>query len=250
MRRLIWLAAAALALLGAGIAVAHEGEGKSVAKVSATFTATTASNVSTSSCTGSDGTYVSTRGRWTGSSTGDPSLTGNTTIDAESLINTTTGVGTVSGHMRIDVSGGGHTTADFDAVYSGGHIAGLAEGRGSASWKRLIANLSADWPSTGGFANGKLGGTTGGDAVVVSSGGCRPAQVKPETIVLRGAVTLGANNATITVAGVSCNVPSNLASSVGSLHNGDRVEAKCTSASGTNTLVSINGDHHGDDHHH
>jgi hypothetical protein len=246
MRRLIWAAVGVVALLGAGIAVAHEGESKSVIKVSTQFTAGTGADVRTSTCTGSDGTYVTTRGRWTGTAvnaSGDAALNGNVTIDAQALVNTTTGVGTVEGRLRIDTSDGKHTGVNFDAVYSGGHVTGLAEGRGS-SGQKLIANLSADWASATGFQSGKLGGgTAGGDAVELSPGGCRPApQPKPETIQAHGAVSLGANNATVTVAGVTCNVPSNLASAVGSLHNGDRIEIKCLSASGTNTLLHVSGE--------
>jgi len=244
MRRLILISVAGLALVGAGAAVAWEGQSKSVKQISAAFTATTASDVRTSTCTDSGNvTYTSTRGRWTGTATGDPSLSGNATLDAELLVNSS-GDGIVSGRLRID--GANHTSADFDGVVSGGtHIAGLAEGHGSAAWNRLVANLSADWSSSGGFTNGKLGGgTAGGNAVVVTSGGCRPAQApKPESLELHGAVTIGANNATVTVAGVNCNVPSTLTSTVASLHNGDRVEIKCTSSSGTNTLVTVHGEH-------
>ena len=75
MRRLILITAAGLALLGAGIAVAHEGGSKSVKQVAATFTATTGSNVQTSTCTGSDNvTYTTTRGRWTGTAATTGSL--------------------------------------------------------------------------------------------------------------------------------------------------------------------------------
>jgi hypothetical protein len=252
MRRLILIAVAGLALVGAGAAVAWEGQSKSVTKVSTTFTAGTGSNVRTSTCTGSDGTYVSTSGRWTGTAvnaSGDAALNGNATVDAFLLVNTTTGVGTVSGRLRIDTTDGKHTAANFDAVYSGGHVVGLAEGHGS-SGQRIVGNISADWASNTGFQNGKLGGTAGGDAVELSHGGCRPETVKPETIELHGAVTLGTNNATLTVANVTCTVPPNLASTVASLHNGDRVEIKCTSASGTNTLVQVKGERdHGQNKH-
>jgi hypothetical protein len=246
MRRLMWIAAAAVGLLGAGIAVAHEGGSRAVKQVSATFTATTASDVRTSTCTGSDNvTYTTTRGRWTGTALGDPTLAGNATVDAELLINSA-GDGFVSGKLRID--GANHTSARFEGVVSGGvHIAGLAEGHGNAPWNKLVANLSADWSSAGGFTGGKLGGgTTGGNAVILTSGGCKSTSPKPETVEAHGALTLGANNATVAVAGVTCNVPSDLATKVAKLHTGDRVEIKCTSASGTNTLVKIEGkgDHH------
>jgi hypothetical protein len=242
MRRLMWIAAAAVGLLGAGIAVAHEGGSRAVKQVSATFMATTASNVRTSTCTGSDNvTYTTTRGRWTGPATGDPTLTGNATVDAELLVNSA-GDGFVSGKLRID--GANHTSAWFEGVIAGGtHIAGLAEGHGNAPWSKLVANLSADWSSAAGF-NGKLGGgTSGGNAVVLTSGGCK--SPKPETVEAHGALTLGANNATVTVAGVTCNVPSDLSTKVAKFHSSDRVEIKCTSASGTNTLTRIagKGDH-------
>ena len=71
MRRLIWVSTAAVALLGAGIAVAHEGGTKSITKLGATtFAATTASDVSTSTCSDGKNTYATTRGRWTGAATG------------------------------------------------------------------------------------------------------------------------------------------------------------------------------------
>jgi hypothetical protein len=244
MRRLMWIAAAVVGLLGAGIAVAHEGGSKAVKQVSATFNATAASNIRTSTCTGSDNViYTTTRGRWTGAALGDPTLAGNATIDAKVLVNSA-GDGFVSGKLRID--GANHTSAWFEGVISGGsHIAGLAQGHGNAPWSKLVANLSADWTSAGGFTGGKLGGgTVGGNAVVLTSGGCKAP--KPDTIEAHGALTLGANNATVTVAGVVCNVPSDLSARVAKLHSGDRVEIKCTSASGTNTLTRIEGRHHHD----
>jgi hypothetical protein len=247
MRRLISITTAAVALLGAGIAVAHEGGSKAVKQVSATFVATTPSDVRTSTCTGSDNvTYTTTRGRWSGTATttapaGDTSLSGNATVDAEVLVNSA-GDGFVSGRLRID--GANHTSAWFEGVISGGaHIAGLAEGRGSAQWSKLVANLSADWSSAGGFTKGMLGGgAAGGNAVVLTSGGCRTAPPpKPETINLHGAITIGAG--TVAVAGVTCAVPANLSAEVTKLHSGDRVEIKCTSASGTNTLARVDSDH-------
>lgn len=245
MRRLIWIAAAAFGLLGAGIAVAHEGEGKSITKVGATtFTAATGSDVSTATCTDGTNTYARTRGRWTGTVVGDAALAGNLTIDASSLVNTTTGVGTVSGRLRIDTPAGKHTNAEFDAVYSAGHIAGLAEGHGSDSWNRLVANISADWSATGGFANGKIGGSSGGDAVFLTSGGCRPSSSKPETIEAHGTVT-AATATSITVNGVTCTVPPTLSARVLALHpTTDRAAIKCTTVSGTNTLTRVEAEHH------
>ena len=49
----------------------------------------------------------------------------------------------------------------------------------------------------------------------------------------------GANYATVTVATLTCNVPTTL--SLATFKNGDFVEIKCTSSAGTNTLTSIKG---------
>src|SRR5438132_12612768 len=129
MRRMIWVVATALVLVGAGIAVAHDGDSNSVKQVSATFTATTASGVDTNTCTASDGSYATTHGTWTGTATStEPSLNGPATVDAKSVVNTRTGYGVVSGRLRVDGGDSSHTEAQFDAVYSNGHVAGLAEG--------------------------------------------------------------------------------------------------------------------------
>jgi hypothetical protein len=252
MRRLIWIAATVLVLVGAGIAVAHDNNGKSIKQVSAAFTANAASHVRTDTCTAADGTYASSRGDYTGTATStEPTLTGKASISAESVINTTTGYGTVNGKLRIDTADGKHTTAQFDAIYKNGHIVGLAEGHGSEGpWTKLVANLSADYTAAGGF-NGTLGGsgTAFVEAVLVSSGGCKPASSpKPETIDVHGAVTaVSATPPSITAVGVTCVVPTTLATAVAAIHVGDLVELKCTVSGATNTLASVSGDHH--DHH-
>ncbi|HEY3921015.1 MAG TPA: hypothetical protein VGL76_02775 [Gaiellaceae bacterium] len=261
--RLILIVAALGLLTGVGVAVAHDGHGgKTVAAASATFTATTAGNARTETCTGSDGNaYATTRGTWTGTSTGDsnsPSLTGNATIDATAVVNTTTGYGTVSGRIRIDGTSGGHVSANFDAVDTNGVIAGLAEGHGSPQGGQLVANLSASFAPTGtatGFTNGKLGGgTTGGNAAFVTSGGCQPQQPqKPDTIKADGIVS-AVSATSITAANTTCAIPSNLTSTVAGLNltvGSSTVDMKCVAANGTNTLQSINADKgpHGDDKH-
>jgi hypothetical protein len=239
MRRLIWIVAAVGALTATGLAVAHGIESKSVKAVSATFTATTASVVSTSTCTGSDGTYARTRATYTGTSTsGEPSLNGAVWIRTESLINTTTNLGLVSGQLRF----GDRTGAQFDAVYSNGNLVGLATGHTNDPDGRLLANLSAGFSTAGGFTNGKLGGgTSGGDAVSIFRGGCKPVPPpKPEKIVVHGAVTAYVS-ASITVAGVTCAIPADLQTAVAGLGlvSGTRVEMTCTVAGGVNTLSRL-----------
>ena len=176
MKRTLTLAALVVgALAAASIAVARGlDDTKNARALTGTFTATTASHVNTKTCTTSDSkALVVTDGTYTGTATGDPDLTGNATLHAHSVINTTDGIGRVTGTLRIDVSGR-DTQAQFDTVYSGGSVAGLAVGHAHDPAARLIANLSAGFTSTGGFTDGKLGGSTGGAAVEMAPGTCRP----------------------------------------------------------------------------
>jgi hypothetical protein len=238
-RSLILVALAVAALAAAGIAVARGlDDTKNVRALTGTFTATTASHVSTRTCTTSDNkALVVTDGMYTGTASGDPDLTGNVALRAHSVINTTDGVGIVRGVMRIDVAGR-DTQAQFDTVFTGGTIAGLAVGHAHDPAARLIANLSAGFSSSGGFTNGKLGGSTGGGAVEVTPGDCRPMRTIHEHSAARGIVS--ANTGTsITVAGLTCTVPTALQSKVGNFPTGSRAEIRCTLANGVNTLDRI-----------
>src|ERR1700748_1027892 len=132
MKRPLTLAALVVAsLAAASIAVARgRNDTKNARAVPATFTATTASHVNARTCTTSDNkALVVTDGTCTGTASGDPGLSGNATLHAHSVINTTDGIGRVTGTLRIDVSGR-DTQAQFDTVYSGGSIGGLAGRRG------------------------------------------------------------------------------------------------------------------------
>ena len=134
MKRTLVLASTALvALVATGLAVGHglDGNTKSARAVTGPFTATTASRVETRTCTTTDGkALVTTNGTYSGTATGDPDLTGNATLRANSLINTTDNIGVVSGTLRIDLAAGRDTQAQFDAVYTAGQIAGYGSIRG------------------------------------------------------------------------------------------------------------------------
>ncbi len=162
-----------LALVGAGVAVGKslDGNNKSAKSVAGTFTATTASKVETRTCTTTDGkTLVSSTGTYTGTATGDPDLTGPATLSAHALINSTDNLGSVSGTLKVAVSSSADTTARYNAVYSGGSLAGLATGHAQDEHTKLLANLSAGFSAAGGFTNGKIGGTSGGGAVELGPG--------------------------------------------------------------------------------
>jgi hypothetical protein len=247
---MILVTGAAFLLVGAGIAVAHGFDSKSVRQVSATFSATPTGTVRTATCTGADGTYAKSQGTYTGTATSsEPSLNGSASIEAASFVNTTTNVGTVWGKLRISTADGRRTTADFEGVLTHGSVVGLAEGRAHPrGGVKLLANFSADF-SAGGFMNGKLGGgTAAGDAVLIEQGGCKPPKPpkppKPEKVNARGAIT-AVSSSSITVAGITCNVPANLQNEVSKVKVNDVVTIECEVASGTSTLkhVSRHGHH-------
>jgi hypothetical protein len=241
-RTLILASIATIALVAAGIAVARGMDNaKSVKEVAGTFAATTVSRVDTKTCTTSDGkTLVTTDGTYTGTASGDPDFTGAATIKARSTVNSTDGIGLVSGTVRIDVSSGGDTEARFDAVLKGSQLAGLASGRAHDPSAKLIANVSSDFNATTGFANGKLGGTSGGSAAELGPGTCQRLTVVKETSRANGTVT-AVSSTSITVAGLTCAVPASLQTIVAALTVGARAEISCSLSGGVNTLVKASG---------
>ncbi len=249
MRRMILVSAAAL-LVGAGVAVAHGFNSSGVKAVNATFTATTATNVRTATCTGDDGgAYEKSRGTYTGTADStEASLKGNATIEATSLINTTTKIGIVSGDLRIETADGGRTKAHFDGVFVDGKLVGLAAGRSRHNSDTgnvtLLANFSADYAATTGFANGKVGTDVSGGAVLITRSGCKPAEAsKPDHITASGKVT-AVSDTSITVAGVTCAVPESLKTTVAQLKVDDVTTIECDVVSGANTLTGVsNGKH-------
>lgn len=179
MRKLMLAAVACLALATAGLALAKGHQGAGATAVTGSFTATTVSASQTRSCTTSDGkTLQTTHAVYTGTASGDATLTGALTIDARSAINTSTDVGVVTGRLRITTSAG-DTQAHFTGVYDHGTVAGLTVGHVQGPHGLLLANTSATFSPTAGFSNGKLGGSAGGSAVEGGAGWCEPAPLPP-----------------------------------------------------------------------
>jgi hypothetical protein len=246
MRTFVLVSACVLALAAAGLAVGKSLDGtKSVKAVTGNFDATTASKVKTQTCTTSDSkTLVSSSGTYTGTATGpDPDFTGNATLQARSLINSTDNVGTVTGTLKIAPASGAATEAHFNAVYSGGQIAGLATGHAQDPHAKLLANISSAFSATKGFSGAKIGGgTAGGAAVELGPGRCQPSQAVKQTSEADGAIT-AVSGTSITVANVTCVVPAGLQSLVSSLTVGTHVEIRCTVSGGTATLIKVEKHH-------
>jgi hypothetical protein len=245
MRKLTFVVAALIALTATSYAVAHGIEGAKNAKaVAGTFAATGGSTTSRTCTTADNKTIVVTDAKYTGAATGDADLTGPITLRARSVVNTTDGVGTVTGSLKIDAAGK-NTQAAYSAVYDHGNIAGLAAGRAHESNTALVANISAGFDPATGFTNGKIGGgTAGGAAVEVGRGGCKPSRPTVAKSSAHGPI-LALSATSITVAGLTCTIPSDKSADILAKYKpNDTVQIGCAFANGANTLTSISSKKH------
>ena len=105
---------------------------------------------------------------------------------------------------------------------------------------RIVGNLSATFDPATGFTGGKIGGgTSGGSAVELGRGSCKPCEHHPEHSAARGA-DLSLSTASITVAGLTCMLPAVQAADINAkFKTGDNVEIRCAFANGQNTLTRI-----------
>jgi hypothetical protein len=164
----------ALALSAAGVAAAR-GRTTSVQAASATFAATTVSNMSQVTCsvTGGD-TFQATIATYTGASlSSDPRLAGALRIRAWSLVDTTNGVGHVFGQFHIKgVGTRAHGT--LNAALADGKASGIARGFVRHQWGRIVASLGSTFDPNTGFSTGSLGGSTTGAGFIRSGRWCHP----------------------------------------------------------------------------
>lgn len=246
MRRLGWIAVAALAALAAaGIAFAHGFADRSAAAVTGTFVATNVTGAKTATCSNGDGTWTRTRATYTGTAAGDPDLAGPAKLRIDSTVNTSKNVGVVEGTMRIDTAHGADTFLRFTGAYQGGTVVGVAVGRAHAPAARIVANLSASFSQTGGFTNGRIGGADGGAAVEIVPGSCRKApKPPPDKPVLRARATVVSASSTSVVVRwrnrqAELSVPSSLADAAAKLQPGDRVAVVAAQIDGNYVLVSL-----------
>ncbi len=240
MRTLTTIAIALLALGATSYPVAHaRASAKNATAVAATFSAT-AGAITTRSCLTTDNkTIVTTDGKYNGTAAGAADLTGALTLRARSVVNTTDGVGAVTGSLSIDVANGRNTVATYSAVYDHGTLVGLVVGHAHDASTKLIANLSAGFVPGSAFTSGRLGGTTsGGSAVETSSVGCKAAQPSQNSSARGTIAALSAGS--ITVAGLICAIPPDKSAAIlAKFKTGDRVQIRCAFTNGATTLESI-----------
>lgn len=243
MKKLVMLVAVAASLVTAGIAVARGfDDAQGVQAVSGTFSATTVASSQTRTCTTAAGdTIATTKATYTGTASGAPDLTGNASLDVRSTIDTTKGVGIVSGKLKIAATNG-NTEAQLSGVYANGTVAGLLTGHAATPHTRLLGNVSAGFNATAGFSNGQIGSSSGGSAVELTPDGCKPSSSERESSEANGSVS-AISSTSITVAGLTCSVPTTLAAKLQGINVGDRAEIRCSLTGGVVTLVGVNARH-------
>ena len=127
--------------------------------------------MATRNCTGSDGAYTITVGRYEGTMTStNPALNGAVRIDVHSVYNNDEKAGWMRGKLRV-AGTDSRTAADFSAVNLDGNVEGLLSGRTGAPKAGLLANFSATFGS-GGLTDGKLGTGASGNEALLFNRGC------------------------------------------------------------------------------
>ena len=240
MRRSIVFTVAGLAALGsAGGALAHSFDsGLKTAQVAATFSAAPATGSSTRSCTGGDGTYVISKGDWTGAATSaNGRLTGPLTIRGELGLNQTTGTGWLVGRVRID---GGN--ADIRGVVAGGKLSGFVTG--NVHDTGYVYGTVTATVANGSLADGQIGqGTVPGAAIAIDRGACTPVQAPKPVVEAKGTLT-AVSAASLTVqksdgSTQACTVGADLAATVAKLKAGDTVQITCGLVDGSYRLLRV-----------
>jgi hypothetical protein len=168
MKRMkFWIGGAVAALAIAGAAVAA---GAQTDTPSATFSAT-AKRVQTKNCTGTDGAYTITEGRYEGTMTStNAALNGPVRIELHSVYNNDEKAGWIRGRVRV-AGTDSRTAAEFAAVNIDGSVEGLLAGRAGSPKAGLLANFSATF-GAGGFTDGKIGTGSSGNEALLFNRGC------------------------------------------------------------------------------
>lgn len=250
MRRPLILTLVGLTALGtAGIALGHGSDtGLKTSGVAASFTAAPAAGNASKTCTGGDGTYVISKGDWSGTATSSNArLSGTIRIRGELGVNQTTGLGWLTGRVRIDGGSNGSTDAagDLRAAIVNGKLTGFVSGTvhdEGAVFGSLVASVG-----TAGLTDGQLGGGTGTPAaVLIDRGRCTVADAadaaKP-VIAAKGTVSASsASSLTLQKSDGSaqtCAVGSDLTATVAKLKAGDSASITCGLVDGSYRLLRI-----------
>lgn len=245
MKRFVVVAAALGALVATSVAVANGWRTGDVTAVSATLTATTPTNVTTSTQTCNGQTIEITKGRWTGTATSTTAdLAGTVDLYVKSVYNVTKNLGWVEGKLKIRAADD-RTAAHFTGINSNGTLDAWLRGHAGKGDGALLGSLTGTFSKTAGLTAGSIGSGAGADAaVLVNAVRCdKPDTPKPSVhLFVRGAVE-AVSPTSISVkpadgsATQTCAVTD--ARKVERVAVGDHVLAKCTQVSGAWVLRDL-----------
>jgi hypothetical protein len=244
MKRYAVIAAGLGALVATSVAVANGWRTADVAAVSATLTATTPTNVQTSTQTCNGQTIEITTGRWSGtaaSATAD--LAGPADLYLKSVYNATKGLGWVEGKLKIRAADG-KTQAHLTGINSGGTIDAWLRGNAGKGDGALLGSLTGTFSKTGGLTAGAIGSGAGADAAILANAvRCDSSSPKPSVhLFVRGAVE-AVSTTSISVkpadgsATQTCAVAE--ARKVENVKVADRVAMKCSQVNGAWVLRDL-----------
>jgi hypothetical protein len=245
MKRFTLIAVALGALVATSIAVANGWRTADLAAVSATLTATSPTNVKTSTYTCNGQTIEVTTGRWSGTATSTTAdLAGATDLHLKSVYNTTTKLGWVEGKLKISATDD-RTIAHFSGINSNGTLDAWLRGHAGKGDGALLGSLSGTFAPATGLSAGAIGTGSGADLAVIAKGmRCeKPESTKPSVhLVVRGAVeAVSATSIAVKPSDGSatqtCGVTD--ARKVARVAVGDQVVIKCSQISGAWVLRDL-----------
>jgi hypothetical protein len=245
MKRFVVIAAVLGALVATSVAVATSWRTANVSAVSATLTATTPTNVRTTTQTCDGQTIETTTGRWTGTATSSTAdLAGTADLYLKSVYNATTNIGWVEGKLKIAASDD-RTVAHIAGINSNGTIDAWLRGHAGKGDGSLFGSLSGSFSKTGGLTAGAIGSGSGADlAVLAKRVRCdKPGTQKPSVhLIVRGSVeTVSPTSISVKPgdgsATQTCSVTE--ARKVQGLATGDHVVIKCSQVNGAWVLRDL-----------
>lgn len=248
MKRLILLAAAAAALVTASVAVADGWKTADVSAASATFTATTPTNVRTSTYTCGTQTIEVTTGRWAGTATSTtPDLAGPVELHLKSVYNATKNLGWVDGKLKIR-AGDGSTVAHLTGINANGAVDGWLRGHAGRGDGRLFGSLTGTFSKAAGMTAGAIGSGSGADLAVIADGvRCSKSEQSRPSVRLHVRGTVEAVSATaITVKPADGSASQTCTVAAGDdddetegVRVGDHVEMTCSQVNGAWVLKDV-----------
>lgn len=244
MKRFVLLAAALGALVATSVAVADGWRTADVSAASATFTATTPTNVRTSTYTCGTQTIEVTTGRWTGTATSTtPDLAGPVELHLKSVYNATKNLGWVAGKLKIRAADDA-TVAHVTGINANGAIDGWLRGHAGRGDGKLFGSLTGTFSKTAGMTAGAIGSGSGADLAVIADGvRCSASSSKPSVrLFVRGTVeAVSATSITVKPSDGSASQTCSVADDdeVEGVRVGDAVVITCNQVNGAWVLKDV-----------